>query len=153
MTAYRAELLEKLAKLDETTITPSQPCPNTEKQYIRVVHDETTFYSNADQMTFWNDGECQVLRQKSLGSSIMVSDFIVRDDKGEARLYLETPVVDAELVKGGFQIGGTQSALENFANDHTHFRLETTFTIGKFPSAFSTRLKILQGFDDNRESS
>ena len=99
VTAYRVELLEKLAKLDETTITPSQPCPNTvdtEKQYIRVVHDETTFYSNADQTTFWNDGECQVLRQKSLGSSIMISDFIVeghgylRDDKGEARLYLET---------------------------------------------------------------
>ena len=29
VTVYRAELLEKLAKLDETTITPSQPCPNT----------------------------------------------------------------------------------------------------------------------------
>jgi hypothetical protein len=80
VTAYWAELLEKLAKLDETTITPSQPCPSvvdTEKQYIRKVHDESTFYSNADQTRFWNDGECQVLRQKSLGSSIMVSDFIV----------------------------------------------------------------------------
>ena len=46
--------------------------------------------------TFWNDGECQVLRQKSLVSSIMVSYFIVeghgylRDDKGEVRLHLET---------------------------------------------------------------
>ena len=39
-------------------------------------HDESTFYSNADQTTFWNDGQSQVLRQKSLGSSIMVSEGI-----------------------------------------------------------------------------
>ena len=38
----------------------------------------------------------QVLRQKSLGSSMMVSDFIVeghgylKDDKEAAHLYLET---------------------------------------------------------------
>ena len=59
---------------------------------------ESTFYANADQTRFWNDGRSQVLRQKSLGSSIMVSDFIVeghgylKDDKEAARLYLETQV-------------------------------------------------------------
>ena len=47
------------------------------------------------------------------------------------------PVTDAEFVKGGFQIGGTQSAAKNFANDHAHFRLETAFAIWKFPSALA----------------
>ena len=60
---------------------------------IRVVHDEFTFYSNADQTRFWSDGYVPALRQ---GSSIMVSDFIVeghgylKDDRSEARLLLET---------------------------------------------------------------
>ena len=64
-----------------------------ERRYLRISHDESKFYANADQTRFWND---QVLRQKSLGSSIMVSDFIVegcgylKDDKESARLYLET---------------------------------------------------------------
>ena len=63
---------------------------------LRVVHDESTFYSNADQTRFWGDGHIQCLRQKSLGASIIVSDFVVegygylRDDQGEARLLLET---------------------------------------------------------------
>ena len=63
---------------------------------IRVVHDESTFYSNADQTRFWSDGYVPALHQKSLGSSIMVLDFIVegygylKDDKSEARLLLET---------------------------------------------------------------
>ena len=61
-----------------------------------MVHDESTFYANADQTRFWNDGEAQVLRQKSLGSSIMVSDIMVEgkgyleDENDSARLYLET---------------------------------------------------------------
>ena len=83
---------------DETTITPTRPSPSVGagEKYIRVYHDETTFFSNADQTRFWNDGESQVLRQKSLGSSIMVSDFIVEgygylcSDQQAARLYLET---------------------------------------------------------------
>ena len=97
--AYRTVFLETLAKLDETTITPAQPsqCVEDGKQrHIRVVHDESTFYANADQTRFWNDGEAQVLRQKSLGSSIMLSDFLVEgngyleDENDSARLYLET---------------------------------------------------------------
>ena len=92
-------MLKQLAKLDETTITPSTPCPSLadgEKKYIRIYHDESTFFANADQTRFWSDGQSQVLRQKSLGASIMVSDFIVEGygylchDKEVARLYLET---------------------------------------------------------------
>ena len=75
---------------------PSQPCPSVadgEQRFIRVVHDESTFYANADQTRFWNAGQAQVLRQKSLSSSIMVWDFLVKgnghleDDKQAAWLY------------------------------------------------------------------
>ena len=75
---YRKDLLARLEKLDEATITPSTPCPSVvdgENKYIRVYHDESTFYANTDQTRFWNDGQSQVLRQKALGSSIMVSDL------------------------------------------------------------------------------
>ena len=67
-----------------------------EKPYIRVVHDECTYYANCDQTFFWGDDETSVIRQKSLGGSIMVSDFIdevsgyLRDDVDQARLLLET---------------------------------------------------------------
>ena len=97
--AYRQDFLDQLTSLDETTITPTHPMPaiaDGEKRYLRVTHDESTFYANADQTRFWNDRQSQVLRQKSLGSSIMVSDFIVeghgylKDDEEAACLYLET---------------------------------------------------------------
>ena len=45
---------------------------------------------------FWGDSQTSVLRQKSLGSSIMVSDFIdevsgyLRNDVESARVMLET---------------------------------------------------------------
>ena len=53
----------------------------------------------------------------------------------------EVTVADAEFVKGEFQIGGMQSALKNFANDHARFRLETAFAILKFPSALARYCK------------
>ena len=63
---------------------------------VRVYHDESTFYANADQSFYWSDGSTQVLKQKSLGQAIMVSDFLEEvngflDFDGErARLMLET---------------------------------------------------------------
>ena len=74
--------MDQLEKLDETTITPSTPCPSVvdAEKYIRIYHDESTFYANADQTRFWNDGQSQILRQKALGLSIMVSDFIVEEN-------------------------------------------------------------------------
>ena len=41
-----------------------------------IHHDESTFYANADHSQYWSDGGTTVLQQKSLGQSIMVSDFI-----------------------------------------------------------------------------
>ena len=46
---YRHELMEEL---DKKTTSPHLPPPvlaNNEKSMIRVVDDESTFYSNADQ--------------------------------------------------------------------------------------------------------
>lgn len=51
-------------------------CPNDVKPLTRVVRDESTFYENCDQSNLWGDHHTNVLKQKSLGQSIMVSDFI-----------------------------------------------------------------------------
>ena len=51
------------------------PCPNpTSRPVVCVFHDESTFYTNGDQTFHWTDGTKQVLKQKSLGQAIMVSD-------------------------------------------------------------------------------
>ena len=53
------------------------PAPNpTCRPVIRIYHDESTFYANADQSSFWSNDTKQVLKQKSLGQAIMVSDFV-----------------------------------------------------------------------------
>ena len=72
--------MNKLEKLDQSTVSPHLSPPvlaDGEKLKIHVVHDESTLYSNADQTRFWSNGHVPALHQKSLGSSIMVSDFIV----------------------------------------------------------------------------
>ena len=91
--------MDALEDFDKLTVEPGKPLPYLDpgqKHLLRVVHDESTFYANADQSQFWSDGEQQLLRQKSLGQSIMVSDFIVegygylKDENNSARLCLET---------------------------------------------------------------
>lgn len=50
------------------------PCPDpTCRPVICIFHDESTFYANADQTFHWSR---QILKQKSLGQAIMVSDFV-----------------------------------------------------------------------------
>lgn len=76
---------------------PSQPhaLVSSPQHIIRVFHDESTFYANADQSLYWSDGSTQALKQKSLGQAVMVSDFIdevngyLKFEDTEARLYLE----------------------------------------------------------------
>ena len=96
---HRKEFLSKLAELDKKTIScdgPPPQLPDGERPIIRVVHDESTYYANCDQTYFWGDDETNVIKQKSLGSSLMVSDFVdetigfLRDDSSEARVILET---------------------------------------------------------------
>ena len=97
--ADRMEFLEKMEELDKKSISFNDQIPelpNGEKPLIRVAHDESTFHANCDQTYFWGDENTNVLRQKSLGAGIMVSDFVnevggfVRTQTEEARLLLET---------------------------------------------------------------
>ena len=97
--AYRKTFVEKLSNLDRRCIySGHEPIlyPN-EKPLIIVHHDESTFYANADQSCYWADDSVTILKQKSLGQSIMVSDFIeecsndyLEYDGEQARLLLET---------------------------------------------------------------
>ena len=41
-----------------------------------IFHDESTYQSNDDQPTLWGTKETRVLRPKSKGAGIMVSEFI-----------------------------------------------------------------------------
>ena len=97
--AYRNSFLAQMEELDKKSISYDGKTPELEEgelPLIRVVHDESTFHANCDQSYFWGDDSTNVLRQKSLGAAIMVSDFIdevsgyVRDEVEEARLQLET---------------------------------------------------------------
>ena len=57
--------------------TSHSPAPNPSlSPVIRVFHDESTFYANADQAFHWTDDTKQALKQKSLGQAVMVSDFV-----------------------------------------------------------------------------
>ena len=97
--ACRDIFLTKMVDLDKKSLTVNGNTPELsagEKPLIRVVHDECTYYANSSQPFFWGDGLTNVLMSKSLGASIMVSDFVdevsgyVQDEQGQARLLLET---------------------------------------------------------------
>ena len=70
-----SNVLSNMTRIQSNLIATT-PLVECSRPIIRVYHDESTFYSNADQSQYWSDSESQILRQKSLGSSIMVSDFI-----------------------------------------------------------------------------
>ena len=92
----RKVYLETLASYSHTMWSSHSPAPNPAcRPIIRVYHDESTFYANADQSFHWTDGSKQVLKQKSLGQAIMVSDFVeevggfLEFQGDKARLLLE----------------------------------------------------------------
>lgn len=47
---------------------------------VVIFHDESIYHVNEDQSSFWGDKSTHVLRPKSKGAGIMVSDFI--EEKG-----------------------------------------------------------------------
>ena len=76
----RNEFLERMNDFNAVSLTCLGDQPELspgEKPLIRVAHDECTYYANSDQSFFWADDKTNVLGQKSLGTAIMVSDFIV----------------------------------------------------------------------------
>lgn len=56
------------------------PPANVLDKTIVIFHDKSTFQANDDQPTLWATKGTNVMRPKSKGSGIMVSDFI--DEKG-----------------------------------------------------------------------
>ena len=61
------------------------PPPGLAEKTVVLFHDESTFQSNEDQPTLWAEKGTAVMRPKSKGSGIMVSDFI---DKRNGFLHL-----------------------------------------------------------------
>ena len=94
--AYRSQFVKSMAEIAKNCILPGRDPPQVPRPIIQVAHDESSFHANALQSNFWSDGTVHPLTQKSLGASIMVSDFIteesgfLRDDVSEARVFLET---------------------------------------------------------------
>ncbi len=97
--AYRNEFLARMDNLDNRSIKFDGIAPELqagEKPLIRVVHDKSTYFANCDQSYFWGDEIPNLLRQKFLRSSIMISDFVaevsgfVRNGSDMARVSLET---------------------------------------------------------------
>ena len=75
--AERKAYLDAMKSYESRMWKFGSPCPNpTSRPVICIFHDESTFYANADQTFHWTDGTKQVLKQKSLGQAIMVSDFV-----------------------------------------------------------------------------
>ena len=54
----------------------SPPSAEVIEQTVVLFHDETTFQANEDQPTLWAEKGTSVMRPKSRGCGIMVSDFI-----------------------------------------------------------------------------
>ena len=52
------------------------PLPEVAEKTVIMFHDESTFQSNEDQPTLWAEKGTTVMRPKSKGAGIMVSDFI-----------------------------------------------------------------------------
>lgn len=52
------------------------PRPELMEKTVILFHDETTFQANDDQPTLWAEKGTSVMRPKSKGSGIMLSDFI-----------------------------------------------------------------------------
>ena len=54
--------------------------PESRDKRIFIFHDESTFNANDDESLQWGTADSQLIRPKSCGSGIMVSDFITEND-------------------------------------------------------------------------
>ena len=65
---------ETAALLPDVTVSPQSD--NT----IFWFHDESSYNANDNQTTIWKDSTMQVIKPKSRGAGLMVSDFIEERD-------------------------------------------------------------------------
>ena len=72
-------------------------CPSDDQiaKTVVIFHDESTFQANDDQTKFWEAKDMVVLRPKSRGAGIMVSDFI---DEHNGYLQLTNEEYDASII-------------------------------------------------------
>ena len=70
------------------------PPPEHTAKNIFIFHDESTFNANDDESLQWGGPESQVIRPKSRGSSIMVSDLITENED-----YLCLPPSEYDAMK------------------------------------------------------
>lgn len=66
-----ASLTKQTLKYDSQSVLQEN-----ERPIICVYHDKSTFYANAQQLSHWNVDTNTVLCQTSMGSAILVLDFI-----------------------------------------------------------------------------
>ncbi len=90
--AYRAVFLQNMLDDEESHLPPPKPSdeqitPEEEaftqqrmqagcKKLVIICHDESTFNANDDQTAGWADETMSVIKPKSRGSGLMVSDFV-----------------------------------------------------------------------------
>ena len=87
---YRSKFLRKMVGLGflNSSNSPSEDAKSAVSKFniqppqhfidktVIIFHDESTFQSNDDQPTLWGEKGTTVMRPKSKGSGIMISDFI-----------------------------------------------------------------------------
>ena len=102
-------------------------------------HDETTFNANDDQKTMWKDDTIQVIKPKSRGSGIMVSDFIEErqgylalSDSMHSTLASTDPTMPKEA-RRLFEYGHARDGYWN--NDHFMQQMEIAVKVAeaKYP--------------------
>ena len=107
---YRNKFLRKMVGLgflngdnapteDAKKVLPDDiepPRPEVMDKTVIIFHDETTFQANDDQPTLWTEKGTCVMRPKSKGSGIMLSDFI--EERNGYLCFTEEEYERAKLV-------------------------------------------------------
>lgn len=111
------------------------PAPEVVEKTIVIFHDETTFQANDDQPTLWAEKGTTVMRPKSKGSGIMVSDFI--DEKNG---YLALTEEEYEAAKQA------DPTIKRYARQHLEYgeSKEGYWTSEKFMHQIKDAVKVAE---------
>src|SRR6266540_213054 len=86
---YRQDFLNEILKLEKWMLKPlddnimilEEPVLDVnEKRHILITHDESIFYANNRETTYWGPVGHQPLQKKGAGLSLHVSDFLIEVD-------------------------------------------------------------------------